>query len=140
MKMKRSFVLMAALLLMSAVLLSGCNGKPLPEGMEEDALLDAGREVLLQLVAGDYETVRGEFRSDVADTITAEDIQEIVIRQLDGAGAYKQIKDTMVTGRTANGNEYGEAVFYCEFAEKNVIFRIAFDPDMVLIGLDIRKQ
>ncbi len=140
MAVKKRILSLTALFLAVLLMCSGCQGHPLPEGMEEDALLDAGKEVLLQLVAGEYETVRQEFRSDVADTVTAEDIQEIVVRQLDGAGAYKQINDSMVTGRTANGNEYGEAVFYCNFAEKNVIFRIAFDPDMVLIGLDIRQQ
>ena len=35
-------------------LLAGCQGKALPEGMDEDALLEAGKDVMLLVVQGDY--------------------------------------------------------------------------------------
>lgn len=133
---RRLMPLMAVLVL----LLAGCQGKPLPAGMEEEALLDAGQEALLLLAGGDYEAVYGLLREDVAAELTAEDIQTLALRQLDGAGVYKQIESRMATGQSSDGENYGVAVFYCEFSKKDVLVRLAFDPGYALIGLEVKKQ
>ena len=133
---QRLMPLMAAVVL----LLSGCQGKPLPGGMEESALLDAGQEALLMLAGGDYGGVYGLLREDVAKGLTEEDIQDLALRQLDGAGVYKQIESRMATGQSSDGEDYGVAVFYCEYSKKDVLVRLAFDPDYALIGLEIKKQ
>jgi len=122
------------------LLLAGCQGKPLPAGMDEDALLERGQEVLLELVGGDYEAVYGQLREDVAAGTSAEDIQSLVLRQLDGAGVYKQIESRMTTGQSSNGEHYGVAVMYCQFSKDDVLVRLAFDPQMALIGLEVKKQ
>lgn len=126
-------------LLLSAVLLAGCQGKALPEGMDQGALLEAGKDVMLLVIQGDYEAVLEQFRPDVRETISVEDIQALALRQLDGAGVYKQIEESMTTGQSGDGEEYGIAVLYCEFSEKDVLFRVAFDTDMTLIGIDIQQ-
>ena len=141
MEMRRKAAPLAALVLALALLLAGCRGgNPLPDGMEEEPLLAAGRDVMLQLVGGDYEAVHGALRADVAEGTTVEDIRDLVLRQLDGAGVYKQISDSMATGQTTNGETYGVAVLYCEFSKEEVLFRLAFDAEMDLIGIDIRQQ
>ena len=122
------------------LLLAGCQGKPLPPGMDEAALLEKGQEVLLELVGGDYEAVYGRLREDVAAGASAEDIQSLALRQLDGAGVYKQIESRMATGQSSNGESYGVAVLYCQFSKDDVLVRLAFDPDMALIGLEIKKS
>ena len=136
--MKRSLPWLTGLFII--LLLAGCQGKPLPEGMDEDALLQKGQEVLLDLVEGDYEAVYGQLREDVAVGTSAEDIQSLALRQLDGAGVYKQIKSRMTTGQSSNGESYGVSVMYCQFSKKDVLVRLAFDPDLQLIGLEIKKQ
>lgn len=136
--MRRTAASLAALVL--ALLLAGCQGKPLPAGMEEAALLEEGRNVVLLLVGGDYEAVHAALRPDVAESVAAEDIQSLVLQQTDGVGVYKQIESSMTTGQSSNGEEFGVAVYYCQFAKKNVLFRIAFDTDMALIGLEVKKQ
>ena len=68
------------------LLLCGCQGKPLPEGMDEETLLKNGREVAVQLAGGDYQGVLDRMREDVAASVAAEDIQNLVIQQTDGAG------------------------------------------------------
>jgi len=128
------------ILLALLVPLTACRGNPLPKGMEEQALLAAGREVALALVDGDYETVWERLRPDVAESTGPEQLQELVLRQLDGAGVYKEIESTMATGQASDGESYGVAVLYCAFSKKDVVFRVAFDPDMALIGLEIRPQ
>ena len=135
----KKIVCSAVGLLLFLVLLTGCQGKALPEGMSEDALLEAGKDVMLLVVQGDYQSVLETFRSDVQETLTVEDIQTLALRQLDGAGVYKQIEKSMTTGQSSDGEHYGVAVLYCEFSEKDILFRLAFDADMALIGMDIQQ-
>ena len=135
----KKIVCSAVGLLLSLVLLTGCQGKALPEGMSEDALLEAGKDVMLLVVQGDYQSVLETFRSDVQETLTVEDIQTLALRQLDGAGVYKQIEKSMTTGQSSDGEHYGVAVLYCEFSEKDILFRLAFDADIALIGMDIQQ-
>lgn len=135
----KKIVCSAVGLLLSLALLTGCQGKALPEGMSEDALLEAGKDVMLLVVQGDYQSVLETFRSDVQETLTVEDIQTLALRQLDGAGVYKQIEKSMTTGQSSDGEHYGVTVLYCEFSEKDILFRLAFDADMALIGMDIQQ-
>ncbi|MBD5163009.1 MAG: DUF3887 domain-containing protein [Oscillibacter sp.] len=130
----------AATLALMVLLLTGCQGKPLPAGMEEETLLRHGREVVILLTGGDYEAVREQMREDVAAGVTAEDIQSLVLRQADGAGVYKEINGSMVTGQSSDGESYGVAVFYCKYEKKNILFRLAFDTNYELIGMEIKKQ
>lgn len=129
----------AAALVLLVLLLCACQGKPLPAGMEEETLLSHGREAVVLLTGGDYEAVRELMRADVAAGVTAEDIRNLVLKQADGAGVYKEIDSSMVTGQSSDGESYGVAVFYCKYAKKNVLFRLAFDSNYELIGLEVRK-
>lgn len=129
----------AAALALVVLLLCGCQGKPLPAGMEEETLLRHGREVVILLTGGDYDAVREQMREDVAAGVTAEDIRSLVLRQADGAGVYKEISSSMVTGQSSNGESYGVAVFYCKYEKKNVLFRLAFDTSYELIGMEVTK-
>lgn len=129
----------AAALALLVLLLCACQGKPLPAGMEEETLLSHGREAVVLLTGGDYEAVRELMRADVAAGVTAEDIRNLVLKQADGAGVYKEIDSSMVTGQSSDGESYGVAVFYCKYAKKNVLFRLAFDSNYELIGLEVRK-
>ena len=47
----------AAWAVLALLLLSGCGGNPLPAGMDEAALLEAGRDVMLLLVGGAFDEV-----------------------------------------------------------------------------------
>lgn len=127
-------------LLLSLVLLAGCQGKALPDGMEERTLLNAGRDVMLLVVEGAYDEVWDCLRADVAETVTPEDIANLAHAQLDGSGDYRQIDGSMTTSQTSDGETYGVAVLYCEFSKNDILFRLAFDPNMSLIGLNIQKQ
>lgn len=129
----------AAALVFLVLLLCGCQGKPLPSGMDEETLLQNGREVVLLLAGGDYGAVLDRMREDVASGVTAEDIRDLVIQQTDGAGVYKEIDSSMATGQSSDGESYGVAVFYCKYAKKNVLFRLAFDTNYELIGMEVKK-
>lgn len=136
--MRRKARSLAALTLF-LLLLCGCQGKPLPAGMDEETLLKNGREVVLLLVGGSYEEVLDRMREDVASGVTAEEIQALVLRETDGAGAYKEIDSTMTTGQSSDGEDYGVAVIYCRYAKKNILFRLSFDGNYSLLGLQVKR-
>jgi len=129
----------AAVLALMLLLLCGCQGKPLPPGMDEETLLQHGREAVVLLTGGDYEAVRDLMREDVAAGVAAEDIQTLVLRQTESAGVYKEIDSSMATGQSSDGESYGVAVFYCKYAKKNVLFRLAYDTNYELIGMEVKK-
>ena len=119
-----------AVLLAVLLLLCGCQGNPLPEGLEEASLTEAGRTVVRLLVQGEYDAVRESFREDVRESVTADQLRTLLLQQTDGAGVYRQIESTMVTGQSSDGENYGVAVLYCEYSEDDVLFRVAFDKNL----------
>lgn len=135
--MKRSILGITAAL---CLLLCGCKGKPLPDGMEEGALLEAGQEIVLLMADGDYAAVYAALREDIAAGTSEEEIALLAEQAEKGAGEYRQITDRMVTGQSSSGEDYGVAVFYCEYSKDSVLFRTAFDVNLDLIGLEVKKQ
>lgn len=130
------FVSAAVLLL----LLSGCRGNKLPDGMDEDKVSSAGLAVMSQLTKGEYEAVYDALREDVREQTSADDIKKMMDTATEGRGSFKKVKDSMVTGVTDTEEEHGIAVIRAKYDKKSVIFRIAFDPEMNLIGLDVRGK
>lgn len=134
--MKKTFPPLLCLLL--TLLLAGCAPRALPDGMEEDAVIEAGQEIVELLVGGKYEETAALFREDIGATAgTLQTLMEDVTGDL---GFYLGRRDAMATGRTVDKTEYGEAVILCEYKKDDVLFRVCFDTDMVLVGLDITKQ
>lgn len=124
---------------LALLMLSGCEGRPLPEGMDEETLLSGGQEVVEQLMQGDYQQVYDRFREDIRAGLTVDNVKNLMETGVDGAGDFKKIKDTLATGST-EGEEHGIAVIYCEYTKEDVRYRVAFDPDMNLIGLEIGQN
>lgn len=135
---KKWFIPVLAVLCL--LLLAGCKGKALPEGMNEDEVLSAGQEIVDLLVEGDCQSVYDRLRSDIQATTTVEQISAYRDAALDGAGEYKQVGNSMVTGITDEEQEQGIAVIYGKYSKKSIRFRIAFDPDMELIGFAMAKK
>ena len=137
MRKKRWAAALAAAL--CVLMLAGCKGKPLPDGMEEDAVLAAGEAVVQQLTDGDYSAVLAQFRSDIREGLTAEQIQTQVETATEKAGQYRKLDDTLVTG-SQEPEPHGIAVIYCKYTKVSVMFRVAFYPEMELIGLEVSKR
>lgn len=140
--MRRKLLALSLSVLTIVLLLTGCKGNPLPDGMEEELLIHAGREIVTLLNQEDYEAVYDLFREDVKETITLQMIQEAMEGVTEKAGTYKKENSTLATGQTneESGEFYGIAVILCGHTKKTVRYRIAFDTDYVLIGLSIEKR
>ena len=103
-------------------------------------MLEAGQEIVLLMADGDYAAVYAALREDIAAGTSAEEIALLAEQAEKGAGEYRQITDRMVTGQSSSGEDYGVAVFYCEYSKDSVLFRTAFDVNLDLIGLEVKKQ
>ena len=139
----RKIALMLAVL-GALLLLSGCkvSGNPLPEGMEEETVLEQGREVVAMLNGGEWQEVYDLLRSDARETSSPEGIQSYMEERLEKAKAYVKETDAMATGQKLKdtGEEYGTAVLYCKHEKKSVMYRIAYSIDMELMGIEARVQ
>lgn len=130
----------AAALLLSLCLLSGCSGKPIPEEMDEETVLNAGREIVSLLNAGEYQEVYDRMWPAGQETSSVADIQAYMEAILEENGPYTREKDAMVTGFTLeSGEETAIAVLYCKHQKHDVRYRVSFSTTMELTGLDAIK-
>lgn len=138
--MKKRLLFLAAALA-AALLLSGCkvSGNPLPEGMDEETILEQGRGIVALLNSGDYQAVYDSLRPDARETSDPEAIQTYMEQRLEKAGAYRREDEAMATGQTLKdtGETYGTAVLYCKHEKKNLMYRIAYSTEMELMGIQI---
>ena len=130
----------------TAFLLCACGtpeGNPLPEGMDEAAVLEAGTQIVTDLNEGDWQAVYDLLREDAKEQTGSPDaIRDHMNTVLDKVGAFKSIETYMATGQTLkdSGEEYATAVFYCKHEKNQAMYRIAFSAEMELLGLQIKKQ
>ena len=136
--MRKRGYLIALLAMLLLLVLSGCKGNKLPDGMDEDEVARAGLSVMSQLTKGEYEAVYDALREDVREQTSADAIRTMMETAAEGRGSFKKVKDSMVTGVT--DEPHGIAVIRAKYDKKSVIFRIAFDTEMNLIGLDVRGK
>ena len=139
--MRKRGYLIASLAMLLLLVLSGCKGNKLPDGMDEDKVSSAGLAVMSQLTKGEYEEVYDALREDVREQTSADAIEEMMDTATEGRGSFKKVKDSMVTGVTDTEEEpHAIAVIGAKYDKKSVVFRIAFDTEMNLIGLDVRGK
>ena len=141
--MRKKFALALAVL-STLLLLSGCkvSGNPLPEGMEEETVLEQGREVVAMLNGGEWQEVYDLLRSDARETSSPETIQSYMEERLEKAKAYVKETEAMATGQKLKdtGEEYGTAVIYCKHEKKSIMYRVAYSVDMELMGIEVKVQ
>ena len=138
--MRKRGYLIVSLVMLLLLVLSGCKGNKLPDGMDEDKVSSAGLAVMSQLTKGEYEEVYDALREDVRAQTSAEAIETMMERATEGRGSFKKVKDSMVTGVTDADEPHAIAVIGAKYDKKSVVFRIAFDTEMNLIGLDVRGK
>ena len=119
-------------LVLACLLLTGCSrGNPLPDGMEEQSVITAGIEIVKMAGEGEYEEMR--------ESLTVEQIRDLVEDAAADCGDYIQVEDSMATGQESDGESYGVAVIYALYSDGNLLYRVAFDPSMTLIGLSVSE-
>ena len=141
MKKRLRFLAAALTALTLALLLGGCkvSGNPLPEGMDESAVLEQGRQIAALLNDGEYQAVYDSLRADAQETSSPEAIQAYMEERLAKAGAYKSETEAMATGQTLKdtGEQFATAVLYCKHEKKSLMYRVAYSVNMELMGIQI---
>ena len=132
-------------ILCTALALCSCTvtGNPIPEGMDEAAVLAAGEEIISDLNERNWQEIFDQRREDAqAATGSPAAIQAHMESVLAKVGPFEKLKDSMVTGQKLNdtGEQYPTAEFYCPHDKNQAMYRIAFSADMELIGLQVTKQ
>ena len=143
--MKRRTTGLLAAALLAVLLLAGCGTRPLPSGMEEEAVGQAGQEIVEMLVARDYQGVVDAFRPDIAEElgVTADTIQSEMDKVSEAGPSVETRKRMAVGGKNKDyGEDYAVAVIYCEHEEKNIAYQLSFDTDLNLIGIyaEVKKK
>ncbi len=131
-------------LLALVLLLTGCkvSGNPLPEGMEEEAVLEQGREIVTLVNQEAWQEIYDRLRPASQEGASVEAFQTAVLEKLEKAGAYEKETEAMATGQKLKdtGEEYATAVFYCKHEKKHMMYRVAFSTDMELMGLEVQTK
>jgi hypothetical protein len=128
--------LLALLLLLTAC--SQQKASSLPEGMEQDAVLTQGRQVVSLLNQEDWQEVYDLLRADVRESTSPEDIQNYMQAILEANGPYMRESGTLTTAATLDsGEQTAVAVFYCKHLKHDVRYRVSFSTDMELTGFEV---
>lgn len=143
---KLTALFLSGMMVLSLFMLSGCSngtpeGTPLPEGMDEATVLSEGRKVVDLLVKEDYWTVVDQMRPDIGAGIAPGDVKDLMESVEKKAGEYVEETNAMATGQKNKeaGETLAEAVIFAKHEKKQVRYRIVFDPEMNLVGLQVRK-
>jgi len=140
--MKKRISVIAALLSL-ALLLSSCGAKPLPDGMEEETVGEAGRSIVNLLAAEEYQTVVDAFHPEFREEydVTADKVAEIM-DTVSAAGPFVQIEKTLAVGGKSDNyaGSYASVVVYAVHEESDVIYELSITPDLALIGLSVKEK
>ena len=140
--MKKRISVIAALLSL-ALLLSSCGAKPLPDGMEEETVGEAGRSIVNLLAAEEYQTVVDAFHPEFREEydVTADKVAEIM-DTVSAAGPFVQIEKTLAVGGKSDNyaGSYASVVVYAVHEESDVIYELSITPDLALIGLSVQEK
>ena len=145
MKLKK-WLVAACLGLLMAMLLSGCGSTvPIPEDMDEQALLDAAQNAFDLLMEDEFEQICDLIREDITAQvqITPEKIRE----QLDvdeEYGQMKKVKEIWTSGvpadETAQIEEHVVVWYECEYPRKRLVYGFSFDLNLNLIGMSVNRE
>lgn len=138
--MKRILTVLTSLLL--TVCAMGCSARPLPGGLTEEDVERAAKGALEVILTEDYDAVVSMLRPDLADAISASDLEDAWAPAFEALGAFENIEDIVCMGTYDKGmaENFATAVVSCSFAEGTAIFTLSFDCDLYLCGLYMRTK
>ncbi len=143
----KKWTLVAGLGLLMAMLLSGCASEtPIPEDVDEQALLAVGQEAFDLLIADEFETLCDRIRDDIVTQVevTPEKIQKQMDVDEQQYGKLKKVKEIWTSGVPADEESKIEEhviVWYeCQYEEQRLVYGFSFDLDLNLIGMSVNRE
>lgn len=145
--MKKWIPLLAVFL--CAVLLAGCAALEgigaaadmgpaslLPEGYDEQTLLDAADRVVQQMNSKDYDALTANFTEEMAAAITAEELDELWGPVIDAAGEFQGLASAVTAVDEQNDPPaFVTVVSRATYQNAQVVFTLSFDSAYRISGL-----
>ena len=132
----KNYIRMAALLVLTALCLSGCGGGKLSEDFDETAVKEAAQRATDCLVAGEYEDCVAMMSQELQAALTPETLSANVEAMNQQTGDFREYKSVAVVGqKDTDGKECAVAVVVGSFEKCNVTYNVSFNTEMEIIGL-----
>ncbi len=129
-------ITLCALILISVLTLGACSS--LPDGVDEEKLKNSAYDIITMLDEGRYDEVYALFRSDVAQTVDADNLRDTLEPVLSSIGSFTQIKrERYKTQTSEEGEEYLLCQITVEYSDGAATFGVGFDYDYTLIGISV---
>ena len=128
-------VLVVVCALITAVVMTACSGKALPEGFEKEEVIKNAKEVAAQLSEKDYAGVVAKF-SSVMEGLDEETLAESTEGKLEEIGKFETFSSESVTGGSSEKTgDFATVILVCDHENGSVTYTISFDKEGKICGL-----
>lgn len=136
--MKKIYAIVLALSVI--LLLSGCSAAKLSEVYSEEEVISRAKEVVELINVSDFSAVNAEVREDLQGALNTEKLQEAIGAFVNDAGTFVEFSTIVTTGQKSKstGEDYAVAVLVCKYENANIIYTIAMDQNMDIVGLYVK--
>ncbi|SHK64322.1 Protein of unknown function [Anaerocolumna jejuensis DSM 15929] len=133
----KKFTALFLLVVMSAVLLSGCSSTKLSDSFDKDTVEKSAKQVIEDLNNDDYDSVISMFRDDLKEELTAGSLKDAATKTYGNAGKFEKYKSVSILGQKVKSTkeDCAVAIVVANYEKQKVEFTLSFDTDMKLIGL-----
>lgn len=133
--MKKLTIVLLSILI-SAMLLTACAGKPLAEGFDK-AKVEASAKAAVEVInTKDGAALKAMSNQKMADALT-DDTLAAIFKAIDDAGTFKSFGPAAISGVTDDKtkSDYALVILKADYDKKSYIYTISFDKEMKLAGL-----
>lgn len=138
----KKMVRLISVLLLGAVLITGCSGaKKLSADFDEAEVKKAAEEVIGKVNDGDYAAlVEEQFGAKLKVALTEDGLLEKVAPIIDELGTFESIDKSVVAGSADKDTdeEFAVAIVVVKYSEGKAQFTLSFNKQMKLEGFFIK--
>lgn len=136
--MKKVFrpILAIVLAISSIFIFASCSGSPLPEGVDEEAVISSAKEIVTQISNREYEMVVEKLDDQMKQTLDADGMQEAFGANLDRLGKLESFQSEAAAGGTSSEiGDYSTVALVCKYENGKAVYTISIDLDGKICGL-----
>jgi hypothetical protein len=128
------------ILIISLLVLVGCNSNNIPEGFVEEGLNQKAESIVQMLNNNQLDEVYAMFRTDIQTMVTIEDLDKVITDKLDLIGEFKKISQIAITDTKDRSTSelYAVVIIVSEHADGKSTFTISFDKSLEIVGFYIK--
>lgn len=132
---KRVFAVMAAVLALVILAVSGCGSK-LAGGFDEETVKQQAMDDVTTGESGSYEAWKERFDPSLASSLT-EDTYNSYLAYVEEKGSFTEFGKCAVAGQSKDGQDYAVVVLVAEHENEKIQYTLIYNTDMMLINYTI---